>query len=328
MDTLSRLAAAGIVSPRDPAAAAGSPPDSDQFAAHLVWCGPAPLMPGRPYVFRLGGLSTGVQVTHIKYRIGPGGGEHLAATRLSAGEAAVVNIALDRPLPFVPFAADPERGAFTMVEGGKDIAVGAIDFALRRADNVHWQALAVDKRSRAALKGQRGCVVWLTGLSGSGKSTLANHVERRLLAEGRHTYLLDGDNVRHGLNKDLGFTDEARVENIRRIAEVAKLFVDAGLIVLTAFISPFRAERRLARDLVEDGEFVEIFVHAPIEECERRDPKGLYKKAREGKIKNFTGFDSPYEVPESPELVLDTAAESPEVLAERIVEELRRRRVV
>jgi bifunctional enzyme CysN/CysC len=233
----------------------------------------------------------------------------VAGETLELNDIGVCEVELDRPIVFEPYAENRDLGAFILIDRLTNNTVGAglLHFALRRSQNVHWQALDVGKRARSALKLQRSCVLWLTGLSGSGKSTIANLVEKRLLAMGRHTYLLDGDNVRHGLNKDLDFTDAGRVENIRRIGEVAKLFVDAGLIVVTAFISPFRSDREMVRKLVKDGEFVEIHVSTPLEVCEQRDPKGLYVKARTGKIKDFTGVSSPYEAPENPELNLDTS---------------------
>ena len=251
--------------------------------------------------------------------------EHLAAKQLELNEIGVCNLSLDRAVAFDPYVDNREMGGFILVDKLTNDTVGAglLSFALRRADNIHWQALDVNKPARAALKGQRACVLWFTGLSGAGKSTVANIVEKRLHALGRHTYTLDGDNVRHGLNKDLGFTDADRVENIRRVAEVTRLMVDAGLIVLVSFISPFRSERRLARDLMQPGEFFEVFVDTPIEEAEKRDPKGLYRKARLGELRNFTGIDSPYEPPEQAEIHLRTALYSPEEAAEQILAALR-----
>jgi len=233
----------------------------------------------------------------------------------------VCHLRLDKPIAFDPHRENRRTGAFRLVDPGTlaVVGVGVLDFALRRAQNVHWQAIDVNKSARSSAKGQRPCVLWYTGLSGAGKSTIANLVDKKLHAMGRHTYLLDGDNVRHGLNKDLGFTAADRVENIRRIAEVAKLMVDAGLIVGTAFISPFRAERSMARALLGEGEFIEVFVDTPLGVAEERDPKGLYKKARRGELKNFTGIDSPYEAPENPELRIDTTATSPELAADLVV---------
>jgi len=253
--------------------------------------------------------------------------ERLAAKQLELNEIGVCNLSFDRAIPFDPYAENRETGGFILIDKLSNDTVGAglLNFALRRAENIHWQALDVNKTARSSLKGQRACVLWFTGLSGAGKSTVANLVEKRLHALGRHTYTLDGDNVRHGLNKDLGFTAADRVENIRRIAEVAKLMVDAGLIVSTAFISPFRAEREMTRYLMPPGEFIEIFVDTPLTIAEQRDPKGLYKKARRGELKNFTGIDSPYEKPENPELWLDTTALSPEAAAEKVVAFLQQR---
>jgi bifunctional enzyme CysN/CysC len=259
-------------------------------------------------------------VTGIKHRIDIGSDAQLAAKTLALNEIGVVNLSTAQPVVFEPYAVNRTLGAFILIDPltFETVGAGMIDFALRRAANVHWQALEISQPARAALKQQRPCCVWLTGLSGSGKSSIANLLEQRLFAEGRHTYLLDGDNIRHGLNRDLGFTEADRAENIRRVAEVARLMVDAGLIVIVAFISPFRAERRAARDLFADGAFVEVFVDTPIEECERRDPKGLYAKARSGALPNFTGIDSPYERPESPEVHLITAGRSPEECAEQV----------
>src|SRR6185437_1676507 len=247
--------------------------------------------------------------------------EHLAARTLKLNEIGVCNLSLDRAVAFDPYDENRDTGGFIIIDRMTHNTVGAglLHFALRRSQNIHWQAIEVNKDAHAALNAQRPCIVWFTGLSGAGKSTIANIVEKRLMADGRHTYLLDGDNVRHGLNKDLGFTEADRVENIRRVAEVAKLMADAGLIVLVSFISPFRAERRMARELMGEGEFVEVFVDTPIAEAERRDVKGLYAKARAGELKNFTGVDSPYEPPEHPEIRIDTTQLSAEDAAERIV---------
>lgn len=306
------------------AAAHDAPEVSDQLAAHVLWLDAQPLLPGRPYWLRIGTREVGASVTEIKHKVDVNTQEPLAAKHLEMNEVAVCNLYLDQPVPFEPYARSRELGGFILIDRQTNATVGAgtIDFALRRAANIHWQHVDVDKAARARLKGQSPRCVWFTGLSGSGKSTIANLVEKRLHAMGRHTYILDGDNVRHGLNKDLGFTAEDRVENIRRVAEVAKLMTDAGLIVLVSFISPFRSERRLARELFDDGEFIEVFVDTPLEVAEARDVKGLYAKARAGRIPNFTGIDSPYEVPEHAELVLDTVRESPEALAERVVRAL------
>ncbi|AXS42239.1 sulfate adenylyltransferase subunit CysN [Breoghania sp. L-A4] len=312
------------------ASAANRPEVSDQFAAHLIWMTEAPLLPGRPYLLKCGAKTVNATVTDLKHRIDINTFEHLAAKKLDLNEVAFCNLALSEPIAFDPYEANHDTGSFILIDRRTNatVAAGMIWFGLRRATNIHWQALDVDKTARAALKGQKPAVLWFTGLSGSGKSTLANAVERKLLALGQHTYLLDGDNVRHGLNKDLGFTDADRVENIRRVGETAKLFVDAGLIVLVSFISPFRSERRMARELVEDGEFLEVFVDTPLEECKKRDPKGLYKKAAAGEIKNFTGIDSPYEVPENAEIRVDTTEGAPDVVADRIIAELKARGIV
>jgi bifunctional enzyme CysN/CysC len=309
------------VSRGDVLAAAGAPPAvADQFESTVVWFDDEPMLPGRPYLMKLGARTVSAQITEPKYKVNVNTLEHLAATRLELNEIGVCNLALDAPIAFDPYAENKDLGGFILIDriSNRTVGAGMLHFALRRSQNIHWQALDVDKAARSAAKGQKARVVWFTGLSGAGKSTIANLLEKRLHAEGRHTYLLDGDNVRHGLNKDLGFTEEDRVENIRRVAEVAKLMVDAGLVVLVSFISPFRAERRMARELLEDREFVEVFVDTPLAEAERRDVKGLYAKARAGQLKNFTGIDSPYEPPESPEIRIDTTALSPEEAAQRI----------
>jgi bifunctional enzyme CysN/CysC len=269
-------------------------------------------------------------IAPLKYKVNVNSLEHVAATMLELNEIGVCDLELNAPIAYDPYVENRDTGGFILIDriSYETVGAGMLHFALRRAHNVQWQALDVNKAARAGLKGQRPCVLWYTGLSGAGKSTIANLVDKRLHAARRHTYLLDGDNVRHGLNRDLGFTDADRVENIRRIAEVAKLMVDAGLIVSTAFISPFRAERQMARALVPDGEFIEIFVDTPLGVAEERDPKGLYKKARRGDLKNFTGIDSPYERPENPELTIDTTADSPEQAAERVVAYLEQRGIV
>ena len=303
------------------AAAHAVPPVSDQFAAHLLWMGDEPLLPGRHYLLKAGARTVTARVTEIKYKSDVNTQEHIAAKRLELNEVAACNLSLDQAIAFEPYADDPALGAFILVDRQSfaTVACGTLDFALRRAANVQWQALDVDRAARAAIKGQAPRCLWFTGLSGSGKSTIANLVEKRLLASGHHTYLLDGDNIRHGLSRDLGFTDEDRVENNRRVAEVARLMVDAGLIVIVSFISPFRGERRAAREMFAPGEFVEVFVDAPLAVCEARDAKGLYAKARAGGIPNFTGIDSPYEAPEHAEIVLDTTASAPDELARRVV---------
>jgi bifunctional enzyme CysN/CysC len=298
---------------------------ADQFEAELLWMGEHVMLPGRPYAALIHTKSANLSITHIKHRLDINTGAHLAAKTLGLNEIATVNVSFDRSVPFAPYAENKRLGAFIVIDKltNETVGAGLIRFALRRAVNVHWQALEVTKAARAEMKDQQACCLWFTGLSGSGKSTIANLLEKRLHADGKHTYLLDGDNVRHGLNRDLGFTEEDRVENIRRVAEVAKLLVDAGLIVIVAFISPYRAERQLARNLFDDGEFVEIFVDTPLEECERRDVKGLYAKARRGELKNFTGIDSDYESPQAPEIHLRTVEAKPETCVDQIVRLLR-----
>ncbi|GAB3734888.1 sulfate adenylyltransferase subunit CysN [Luteimonas pelagia] len=311
----------------DVLAAAASPPEvADQFAAHLLWMDDAPLLPGRPYWLKIGSRTVGAQVTEIKHKVDVNTQDHLAAKHLDLNEVAYCNLYLDQPVAFEAYADNRELGAFILVDRQTNatVAAGTLDFALRRAGNIHWQHVDVDKAARARIKHQSPRCVWFTGLSGSGKSTIANLVEKKLLAMGHHTYILDGDNVRHGLNKDLGFTDEDRVENIRRVAEVARLMVDAGLIVLVSFISPFRAERHMAREMFGEGEFLEVFVDTPLEVAEQRDAKGLYAKARAGLIRNFTGVDSSYEPPSTPELRLDTTASSAAEAAEAVIAKLAR----
>ena len=315
------------VSRGDVIAAAGDPPQvADQFAAHLLWMGEAPLLPGRPYWLRIGSRTVGAQITEIKHKVDVNTQAQLAAKHLELNEVAYCNLSLDQPVPFESYADNRELGGFILIDrqGNGTVGAGGLEFALRRSANIHWQHLDVDRAARARIKGQQARCLWFTGLSGAGKSTIANLVDKRLHAMGYHSFVLDGDNVRHGLNKDLGFTDEDRVENIRRVAEVAKLMADAGLIVLVSFISPFRAERRMARELFATGEFLEVFVDTPLEEAERRDVKGLYAKARAGKIKNFTGIDSPYEAPEAPEIHLRAAEAEPQQLADQLVERLLR----
>ena len=297
------------------------PEMSDQFAAHILWMAEEELLPGRQYLLKLGTATVPAQVSTLKHKVDVNTLEHMAATTLLLNEVGYANLSTSQPLAFDAYRDNRDTGGFILIDRftNATVAAGMIDFSLRRATNVHWQALDVNKQVRAEAKGQKPAVLWFTGLSGSGKSTIANLVERTLTAQGRHTYLLDGDNIRHGLNRDLGFTDAARVENIRRVGEAAKLFVDAGLIVLVSFISPFRSERRVARELLAPGEFIEIFVDTPLEICEQRDPKGLYQKARDGQIRNFTGIDSPYEAPEQAEITLDTVGQEPAALAERVV---------
>ena len=303
---------------------------ADQFEAHVVWMHEDPMLPGRPYLMKTGTRTVGLTIGHPKYRIDVDNLDHLAATTLGLNEIGVCNLALDRPIPFDAYVDNRETGGFVIIDKLTQNTVGAglLHFALRRAHNIHWQQVQVDKAARAAMNQHRPAVVWFTGLSGAGKSTIANIVESKLHTLGARTYLLDGDNVRHGLNRDLGFTDADRVENIRRVAEVAGLMVDAGLIVLVSFISPFRAERRLARDRVEDGEFIEIHVDTPLDVAETRDPKGLYAKARAGELAHFTGVDSPYEPPENPKIHIDTTTASAEDAADLVIETLRARHVL
>ena len=294
---------------------------ADQFEATLIWMDEAEMLPGRPYLLKIGTQTVTASVTEPKYEVNVNTLEHLASRTLKLNAIGVVNIATDRAIPFEAYAQNPDLGGFILIDriSNATVAAGLIHFALRRSQNIHWQAVDVNRDAHAALKTQKASVVWFTGLSGSGKSTIANLVEKKLHAMGRHTFLLDGDNVRHGLNRDLGFTDADRVENIRRVGEVARLMTDAGLIVLTAFISPFRAERRMVRDLMADGEFMEVFVDTPLSVAEGRDVKGLYKKARSGQLKNFTGIDSPYETPEAAEIVLDTTKVDAEAAADLVV---------
>ncbi len=313
------------VSRGDVIAAAGDPPAvADQFAAHLLWMSDAPLLPGRPYWLKIGARTVAASVSEIKHRIDVNTQEHLAAKRLELNEVGYCNLSLEEPIAFAPYVENRALGGFILIDrqNNDTVAAGTLDFALRRADNVHWQHLDVDRAARARIKGQAPKVLWFTGLSGAGKSTVANLVDKRLHALGYHTFVLDGDNIRHGLNRDLGFTDEDRVENIRRVAEVARLMADAGLIVLVSFISPFRAERRMARERFAEGEFIEVFVDVPLEVAEARDVKGLYRKARAGLIPNFTGIDSPYEAPERPEVHLEAAATPVEAQVAQVLQAL------
>ena len=306
------------------------PEIADQFSARLIWMNQEPLVPGRLYLFKIASKTVVGSVTDIKHRVDIHSFQHLAAKSLSLNDVALVNLSFREPIAFDPYEENHQTGGFIVIDRLNNLTIGAgmIAFALRRASNIHWQASELSKDVRGDALGQRPAVVWFTGLSGAGKSTIANLLERRLFALGCHTYLIDGDNVRHGLNRDLGFTEVDRVENVRRMAEVARMFVDSGLIVLASLISPFRSERRLARELFEPDEFIEVFVDTPLQVAEQRDPKGLYKKARAGEIKNFTGIDSPYEPPEKPELRLAASLETPEVLVEKIVAYLKIRRFV
>jgi bifunctional enzyme CysN/CysC len=299
---------------------------ADQFAVHLLWMSAEPMMPGRLYLMKAGTNTISVSITSLKHRVNVNTLERLAARTLELNEIAVCNVSLDRPIPFAPYAECRALGSFILIDriSNETVGLGLIDFALHRASNIQWQPLAVGREARALQKRQRPCVLWFTGLSGSGKSTIANALEALLFQRGMHSYVLDGDNVRHGLNRDLGFTTADRVENIRRVAEVASLMADAGLVVLVSFISPFRSERGLARELMRPGEFVEVFVDAPLTVCEARDPKGLYRMARQGQIANFTGLDSPYEPPENPEIRLDTSVLTIEQTVAGLVDYLER----
>ena len=303
---------------------------ADQFAAHLIWMKEEQLVPGRSYWLKIGARTVPATVTALKHRIDVDNGAHVAVRSLGLNEIGFCNLSTAQPIAFDPYAANRETGGFILIDRFTNETAGAgmIAFGLHRASNVHLQALTVSADDRAALKAQQAAVVWLTGLSGAGKSTIANALEAKLLSLGAHSMLLDGDNVRHGLNRDLGFTDTDRVENIRRLGEVAKLMADAGLIVITAFISPFRADRQMARELAAPHDFIEVFVDTPLEECIRRDPKGLYAKARSGAIPNFTGLDSPYEPPEAPESRLYTVGQTVDDLAEALIEKLRERGIV
>ena len=309
----------------DVIAAADSPPEvADQFEATIVWMADEEMLPGRPYWLKLGTQTVTASIQHPKYQVNVNTMEHLAAKTLDLNAIGVANLSTDRPIVFEPYAANRGLGGFILIDKltNATVAAGMLHFSLRRAQNVHWQPLDVTRERRSGLKNQQPMVLWFTGLSGAGKSTIANLVEKKLVRMNRHTFLLDGDNVRHGLNKDLGFTDADRVENIRRIGEVAKLMTDAGLIVITAFISPFRAERQMVRDMMAPGEFLEIFIDTPLADAEARDVKGLYAKARSGQLKNFTGIDSPYEPPLDPDMRIDTTGMTPEAAADLIIERL------
>jgi bifunctional enzyme CysN/CysC len=300
---------------------AGAPPEfSNQFQARMVWMSEEPAYPGRSYLLKLGTQLVPATITDLKFRTNVNTLEQTAATKIDLNEVATVTIATDKPIAFDAYASNALTGGFILVDriSNATLGAGTVEFGLRRAQNLTYQSFDVNREVRAQMKGQTPRIIWFTGLSGSGKSSIANLLEKRLTAEGRHAYILDGDNVRHGLNKDLGFTEAARVENIRRVAEVARLMADAGLIVLVSFISPFEKERRLAREIAGDIDFVEVYVDTPIEVCEARDPKGLYKRARAGEIKNFTGIDSPFEPPQTPELVLHGAEAEPPQLADQL----------
>ena len=297
---------------------------ADQFESTLVWMDEDELLPGRAYWMKIGTQTVSATVAHPKYQVNVNTMEHLAAKTLDLNAIGIANVTTDREIPFEGYAENRDLGGFILIDKvtNRTVAAGMINFALRRAQNIHWQAVDISREDHAAMKNQKPAVLWMTGLSGSGKSTIANIVEKKLVRMNRHTFLLDGDNVRHGLNKDLGFTDADRVENIRRVGEVAKLMTDAGLIVITAFISPFREERDMVRGMMQPGEFVEVFVDTPLEEAERRDVKGLYAKARSGALKNFTGIDSPYEAPQNPEIRIDTTAMTPDEAADLIIAKL------
>lgn len=298
---------------------------ADQFEAHVIWMSEQKMLPGRPYLLKSGTRTVGVSIGQPKYKINVNTLEHTAASTLELNEIGVCNLNLDRPIVFDPYTDNRDMGSFILIDRVTNTTLGAglLHFALRRSHNIHWQAVQVNKQARRELNAHGSGLVWLTGLSGSGKSTIANLIEKKLLSEGVRTYLLDGDNVRHGLNRDLGFTAEDRVENIRRVAEVSKLMVDAGLVVLASFISPFAEERRMARDILEPGEFCEVYVNTPLEVAEARDVKGLYKKARAGALPNFTGIDSPYEEPVNPEVTVNTSELTAEEAAEQVIVRLR-----
>jgi bifunctional enzyme CysN/CysC len=302
---------------------------SDQFETTIVWMNDTPMLPGRSYLLKLGTKTVTASITTLKHRVNVNTLEQAAARQLSLNEIGLCNISLSEPIAFDAYATSRDLGGFILIDrfSNETVAAGMIHFALRRAQNIHWQAVDINRAARSDQKAQRACVLWFTGLSGSGKSTVANLVEKRLFALGKHSYLLDGDNIRHGLNRDLGFTDTDRVENIRRVGEVARLMADAGLIVLVSFISPFRSERQMARDLLPEGEFLEVFIDTPLAVAETRDPKGLYKKARRGEIQHFTGISSPYEAPENPEIHIDTTSLSAEKAADLIMKMLEERGV-
>ena len=309
----------------DVIALADDPPQvADQFECTLVWMSDEPMVPGRSYWLKIGTETVTAIVQHPKYQVNVNTLEHLAAKTLELNAIGVANLSVNKPIVFEPYADSRQLGGFILIDklNNATVAAGMLNFALRRSQNVHWQAIDVTRETRIALKNQKPAVLWFTGLSGAGKSTIANLVDKKLVRMNRHTFLLDGDNVRHGLNRDLGFTEQDRIENIRRVGEVARLMTDAGLIVITAFISPFRAERQLVREIIAPGEFIEIYIDTPLAQAEARDVKGLYKKARAGQLKNFTGIDSPYEPPSAPEIRIDTTRMTPQSAADLIVEEL------
>ena len=303
---------------------------ADQFASHLIWMDQEPMLPERNYIFRFNNSYINGKITDLVHSINVNSYEEVASKKLNLNDIAYCKIAIDKMHAISSCSNNQKLGSFVIINpyNNKTIGVGMIDHALRRSSNISWHKMSINKKTRSELNSQKPCIVWFTGLSGSGKSTIANILEQKLHTIGKRTYLLDGDNVRHGLNKDLGFTDTDRVENIRRVAEVSKLMVDAGLITLVSFISPFKSERQMARDLLSSDEFFEIFVNTPLEECEKRDPKGLYKKARAGELKNFTGIDSLYEEPENPDIILDTASSNAEELTDQIINFLQLKKII
>ena len=303
---------------------------ADQFASHLIWMDQEPMLPERNYIFRFNNSYINGKITDLVHSINVNSYEEVASKKLNLNDIAYCKVAIDKMHAISSYSNNQKLGSFVIIDpyNNKTIGVGMIDHALRRSSNISWHKMSINKKTRSELNSQKPCVVWFTGLSGSGKSTIANILEQKLHTIGKRTYLLDGDNVRHGLNKDLGFTDTDRVENIRRVAEVSKLMVDAGLITLVSFISPFKSERQMAKDLLSSDEFFEIFVNTPLEECEKRDPKGLYKKARAGELKNFTGIDSLYEEPENPDIILDTASSNAEELTDQIINFLQLKKII
>ena len=303
---------------------------SDQFASHIIWMNKERMLPERNYIFRFINSQTVGKITDLVHKVNINTFDKIASKSLSLNEIGYCKVALNKNTIFNSYNNNKKLGSFVIIDqfNNQTLAAGVVDHELRRASNISWQDMSINKKLRSSINGQKPCILWFTGLSGSGKSTIANIIEQKLHQLGKHTYLLDGDNIRHGLNKDLGFTDSDRVENIRRISEVSKLMVDAGLITIVSFISPFKSERKMARELVEDKEFIEIFVDTPIDECEKRDPKGLYKKARSGELKNFTGIDSVYEIPEKPDLVLDTKTNIAEELADQIINFLKSKKII